>query len=297
MSRETPAGVATVAQLCKAFGISRAAYYAAKKDVPEEGGGAKVLRLPTPPRGTSSEVVLSAIREVLKDNPAWGVRKVWATLRREKGLRVGRRRVWALMHAHGLVLAKDREPGETTRGHVVVPEPNRRLATDFTTTWTKEDGVVAIVPVIDCGCRSVLALEVTKSQEAPDVLAPVERALEAEFGTPQNVPEGLEMRSDHGPQYTGADAERLLGLWGVLHTFAPVGRPTGNAVVERLIRTMKEEVVWLRDWKNAAELRAALEEWVRRYNTRRPHQALDWKTPAEVRAEKLGRPPPRREAA
>ena len=199
MSRETPAGVATVAQLCKAFGFSRAAYYAARKDVPEEGAKAKVLRLPTPPRGTSAEVVLKAIREVLEENPAWGVRKVWATLRREKGLRVGRRRVWSLMRAHGLVLAKDREPGETTRGHVVVPECNRRLATDFTTTWTKEDGVVAIVPVIDCGCRSVLALEVTKSQEAPDVLAPVERALEAEYGTPQNVPEGLEVRSDHGP--------------------------------------------------------------------------------------------------
>lgn len=299
MSRETDAGVATVTQVCKAFGISRAAYYAASKHVPEqaEGGGAKVLRLPRPPRGTSAEVVLTAIREVLEENPAWGVRKVWATLKREKGLRVGRRRVWALMHAHGLVLARDREPGETTRGHVVVPEPNRRLATDFTTAWTKEDGVVAVVPVIDCGCRSVLALEVTKSQEAPDVLAPVERALEAEYGTPDKVPEGLEMRSDHGPQYTGADAARLLAFWGVLHTFAPVGRPTGNAVVERLIRTMKEEVVWLRDWKNAAELRAALEEWVRRYNTRRPHQALDWKTPAEVRAEKLARPPPLREAA
>lgn len=297
MSRETPAGVATVAQLCEAFGISRAAYYSARKDVPEEVGGAKVLRLPTAPRGTSAEVVLKAIREVLEENPAWGVRKVWATLKREKGLRVSRRRVWSLMRAHGLVLARDREPGETTRGHVVVPEPNRRLATDFTTAWTKEDGVVAIVPVIDCGCRSVLALEVTKSQEAPDVLAPVERVLAAAFGTPDNVPEDLELRSDHGPQYTGADAERLLDTWGVLHTFAPVGRPTGNAVVERLIRTMKEEVVWLRDWKSAAELRAALEEWMHRYNTRRPHQALDWKTPAEVRAEKLGLPPPVRQAA
>lgn len=299
MSRETDAGVATVKQVCKAFGLSRAAYYAARKHVPEQadGGGAQVLRLPRPPRGTRAEVVLRAIREVLEENPAWGVRKVWATLKHQKGLHVGRRRVWALMHAHGLVLARAREPGETTRGHVVVPQPNRRLATDFTTAWTKEDGVVAIVPVIDCGCRSVLALEVTKSQQAPDVLAAVERALEAEYGTPDKVPAGLEVRSDHGPQYTGADAARLLDSWGVLHTFAPVGRPTGNAVVERLIRTLKEEVVWLRDWKNAAELRAALEEWVRRYNTRRPHQALDWKTPAEVRAEKLARPPPLRDVA
>jgi putative transposase len=285
MSRETSAGVATVVQLCKVFNISRAAYYAARE---EKKPAVVAAAMPRPPRGTTAEQVLVAIREVIQENPAWGVRKVWATLRREKNLRVGRRRVWALMHANGLVLARDREPGETIRGHVVVPECNRRLATDFTTTWTKEDGVVAIVPVIDCGCRSVLALEVTKSQEAPDVLAPVEAVLEQEFASKEAVPADLELRTDHGPQYTGADAAKLMALWGVLHTFAPVGRPTGNAVVERFIRTMKEEVVWLRDWNNIAELQAALTEWLHRYNTRRPHQALGWKTPAEVRSAKLG---------
>ena len=92
---------------------------------------------------------------------------------------------------------------------------------------------------------------------------------------------------DHGPQYTGADCEALVRRWGLLHTYAPVGRPTGNAVVERFIRTMKEEVVWLRDWESAEELRAALLAWLERYNQARPHQALGWKTPAAYRAERL----------
>jgi hypothetical protein len=67
----------------------------------------------------------------------------------------------------------------------------------------------------------------------------------------------LELPTFHGPQYTGADCAALAARWGLEHTFAPVGRPTGNAVVERFIRTMKEEVVWLRDWNTAAELREA----------------------------------------
>lgn len=75
---------------------------------------------------------------------------------------------------------------------------------------------------------------------------------------------------------------------GLLHTFAPVGRPTGNAVAERVIRTMKEEVVWLRDGETADELLKALLAWQRRYNTERPHQALGWRTPTEYRAERLG---------
>ena len=283
MSRETSAGVATVTQLCEAFGISRQAYYAAKKPRP----AARVVAIRRAPKHTSSEVVLAAIREVIKAEPAWGVRKVWATLKRQ-GLKVSRKRVHALMRANDLVLARDREPGETTRGHVVVPEPNRRFGGDLTTVWTKEEGWVAVAPTIDCGCRSVLGLTVDKDQHGPAVLASVEEALRQAFGEPKYVPGGVELRTDHGPQYTGADCAALVEKWGLVHTFAPVGRPTGNAVAERVIRTMKEEVIWLRDWKNAAELREALLAWQVRYNTQRPHQALGWRTPAEYRAEKLG---------
>ncbi len=286
MSRQTAAGEATVTQVCAAFGLSRAAYYAARH--PARAPAARVVRLPRRPRHASAEAVLAAIRAVVDREPAWGVRTGWATLRRE-GLRVSRRRVWALMHAHGLVLARDREPGEPTRGHVAVPEPNRRLATDLTTTWTRQDGVVAIVPTLDCGCRSLLGLEVTTDQTGPAVLASVEAALIMAFGSPAAVPEGVELRSDHGPQYTGADCAALVARWGLTHTVAAVGRPTGNAVAERLIRTMNEEVVWLRDWESADELREALQAWLIRYNTTRPHQALAWQTPAERRAEKLGR--------
>jgi putative transposase len=286
MKRQTDAGEASVSLLCATFEISRAAYYASGKPPPVRV--AKVVPLPRRPRHTAVEVVLAAIRAIIQREPAWGVRKCWATMRRD-GLKVSRRRVWAIMHANGLVLVRDHEPGETPRGHVVVPEPNRRIATDFTTCWTRKDGTVAIVPTIDCGCRTV-ELVVTKDQHGPAILASVRLKLVAAFGRPENVPAGVELRTDHGPQYTGADCAALCEEWHLDHTYAPVGRPTGNAVAERVIRTLKEEVVWLRDWDNIDELRAALAAWVTRYNEQRPHQALDWKTPTEYRAEKLAAP-------
>lgn len=284
MSRETVAGVATVKQLCAAFGVSRQAYYAAKKEPVVES---KVVRLPVRPDIAPVALVLEKIQLIIGENPAWGVRKVWAMLRREHELKVSKKRVWAIMKANGLVLARESEPGEPTRGHVSVPEPNRRLAADFTTVWTKLDGVVAVVPTIDCGCRSVLGLVVTKDQQAAAILASIEQALKEAFTHPGAVPSGLELRSDHGPQYTGADCAQLVSKWGLEHTFAPVGRPTGNAVVERFIRTMKEEVIWLRDWNTAAELREALNIWLVNYHTRRAHQSLGWMTPAEYRAAHL----------
>lgn len=150
MNRQTDAGRASVTLLSSTFGLSRAAYYAearrAHRGTAEPAAGA-VTPLPRRPRGTSAEVVLRRIREVLarETSRAWGVRKVWATLRRE-GLRVTRRWVHALMRAHGLVLARDHEPGEPARGHVVVPEPNRRFATDLTITPAPARGSPASPP-------------------------------------------------------------------------------------------------------------------------------------------------------
>ncbi|MDW8250566.1 MAG: IS3 family transposase [Myxococcales bacterium] len=286
MSRQTSRGLAPVATLCETFDVSRAAYYAAKAridgrmPVPRTN----VVRLPTRPKAASAEAVLVAIRKVIAEAPAWGVRKVWAVLRREHGLLVSRKRVWSIMRAAGLVLARDREAGEPPpRGHVVTDLPNRRFATDMTTVWTKREGWVAITPTIDCGCRSILGLVVSKSQDALTVLGSVREALVSAFGDPSEVPEGLELRTDHGSVYTGAECEELVRHWRLEHTYAPIGRTTGNSVVERVIRTMKEELLWLRDWNDAEEIRQAIEVWRRAYNERRPHQALDWKTPAEVR--------------
>jgi len=233
-------------------------------------------------------MLVEKIEQVVAEFPAWGVRKVWAYLKR-LGVVVSRKRVWKRMKALGLALpppCERREP--LRRGHVAVPESNRRWATDLTTTWTARDGTAALVPVIDCGDRVAFDIEVTKSQESPAVLAPVERSLEEAFETPESVPEGLELRSDHGPQYTGSDCEALCERWGVEHTLAPVGRPTGNAVAERFIQTLKVELIWTRDWESIAELREAVARWLHVYNHVRPHEALGWMTPAEKRAENLG---------
>lgn len=292
LSLKTSAGKATVTQACEVFGISRSAYYAAKKParaaaprlVLIHGGAAK------PPPYASAEEVMVAINAIVEAHPAWGVRKVWATMRREPyKLRVAHRRVHALMSSMGLCLPADGSPrSEPSRGHVVVEEPNRRWSTDLTTVWTKDDGVVAVVPVLDNGCRTVLGVSVTKAQDAPSVLAPVRAALAEVFGAPENVPHGFELLSDHGPQYTGSDCEELCREWRLEHLFAPVGRPTGNGAAERLIRTMKEECIWLRDWTSAAELWRELQAWMKSYNDERPHQALRWQTPRERRGERLG---------
>lgn len=194
-------------------------------------------------RFAPTDAVLSAIQAVVAAHPAWGVRKVWATLRRDRGLRVGHKRVHSLMREAGLVYVAEGGRSSWPPGRVTVDKPNRRWATDLTTVYTRRNGWVGVTVTVDCECRSALGLVVSLAQDATTVLGSLREALVAEFGTPARAGRGLEWRTDRGPQFTGAEARALRDAWRIRHTFVPPGRPTGNAVVERLVRTLKEEVV------------------------------------------------------
>lgn len=175
MNRETPAGKATVSQLCEVFGLSRQAYYQAVPVPPTE-------TTPEPPptprsRWVTAEEASNAIWPLAEEHPSWGVRKIWACLKRD-GLRVSRKRVWALMRSMGLCVPAAERRARRPVGQVTVPQSNRRWATDMTTVWTRRDKWVAVMPVVDCGDRVLLALEASKSQTALSLLAPVEHSLE-----------------------------------------------------------------------------------------------------------------------
>lgn len=284
MSLRTLAGIAQVRHLSAAFDMTRAALYKAASDEPK-------LARERPCREQAPTVISNArlleeIEPLVREHPAWGHRKVWAMLRR-RGILVARRRIWAVMHQHGLTFIARARRTEPRRGTVAVEQPNRRWCSDMTTVWTRKDGWVAVTPVVDCGCRSALEIGISKAQDAPAILAPLETALKVAFCDPCAVPDELELRTDHGSVYTGEDCEQLCKDWRLSHTFAPIGRPTGNAVAERFIQTLKLELVWLRDWEDIEELRAAVEPWRHFYNDERPHEALDWQTPSERRARRL----------
>ena len=176
MDRDTSIGRATVRQVCAAFRISRQAYYQAlRSPVPREPANDESTRRRRGPWVSDDELV-ERIPGIVESNPGWGSRKVWASLTR-RGLGVSRRRVWKRMQAMGLLLPAPQHLPRERRGKVAVPDSNRLWGTDLTTIYTREDGLVAIVPVIDFGDRFVLECQVMKSQESWSVLAPTEAAL------------------------------------------------------------------------------------------------------------------------
>jgi len=68
----------------------------------------------------------------------------------------------------------------------------------------------------------------------------------------------------------------------VEQVFTSYNNPKGNADTERLIRTIKEELFWLREWKGEAELRKELDKWVDYYNRNYLHSSHGYRTPIQA---------------
>jgi transposase InsO family protein len=108
---------------------------------------------------------------------------------------------------------------------------------------------------------------VTKRGDRYAALDPLAQGLTSLFGTiGAAAARGLVVRMDHGTQYLSDHFVHQLRFWGITPSFAFVAEPETNGVAERFIRTRKEQALYGRMFRTAAEVRAAVEDFVRRYN-------------------------------
>ena len=89
----------------------------------------------------------------------------------------------------------------------------------------------------------------------------------------------LHLMSDNGSQLTSLRFMRACSSLGVRQAFTAYNNPKGNADTERMMRTMKEELLWLREWSGATELTLELDRWIDYYNESYLHSALGYRPP------------------
>jgi transposase InsO family protein len=115
----------------------------------------------------------------------------------------------------------------------------------------------------------------------------------------EGIASGLRLRHDpmrgcgdpaphRGSQFVADDYQRELAFLGIESSPAFVREPEGNGCVERFIRTLKENLLWVRRFATIEELRLALLEFQRTYNQTWILERHGYRTPAQVRAEQLG---------
>ncbi len=212
----------------------------------------------------------------------YGARKVAAFLKNQ-GYPVNRKRVQRLMRLMGLK-AIYRRPRMSKPGkkHNIYPyllsglkitRPDQVWAADITYIPIAK-GFLYLVVIIDWYSRYVLAWRLSNTLDAGFCVEALEEALRK--GRPEIF------NTDHGSQFTSEDFTALLKSRGIRISMDGKGSYNDNLFVERLWRTVKYEEVYLRAYQNGREARFSLDNYFRFYNTERPHQALGYRTPAEV---------------
>ena len=128
--------------------------------------------------------------------------------------------------------------------------------------------------MLDWYSRYVVAWELDETLELPFVLSAVERALAC------TVPEIF--TSDQGSHFTSVPYTARLRAAGTRMSMDGRGRACDNIFVERLWRTIKYEEVYLHEYDTPRQARENLARYLVIYNQERLHQALDYRSPAQV---------------
>jgi putative transposase len=278
-----PYGVALV---CRVWRTARATVYR-HRSPPR----AEPPRRPGPVGAMPDATLVEAIRAVLAASPFHGEghRKVWARLR-HGGIRASRRRVLRLMGEHDL-LAPSRvgsPRGPHDHGGTIIPEAvDVMWGTDMTTTWTGE-GQVAVFIAVDHRSAECVGIHAARRGTRFEALEPLRQGVRRHFGGfAKDVACGLALRHDHGSQYMADDFRKEIAFLGIESSPAFVRAPEGNGCAERFIRTLKENLLWVRTFDGVEDLRRALLDFRETYNSTWLIERHGFRPPSAVRQDQL----------
>jgi putative transposase len=273
--------------ICAVLRVPRSSVYAAVTPRPV-AAPPPGKRGPKTRRGDAE--VVEAIRAVLAVTPfhGEGYRKVRARLA-HRGLAVGGKRVLRLMRTHRLLAPRQLGPPNGNPAHdgtIITTRPDEMWGTDATRFYTEADGWCWFFGAIDHHLDEVVGWHVAKLGDRWAALEPLRQGVRHAFGAfGKDVARGLAVRCDWGPQYI-ADAWINEVKWlGLSISPSYVGEPECNGVMERWIRTLKEQCIYLHRFQSLAEAERIISEFITRYNAEWLIERLGYRTPAQARAD------------
>lgn len=238
------------------------------------------------PQGQDDLGLLSLIEEVLLRFPTYGYRRVTKQLQRAEH-RVNHKRVLRVMRENDLLRVVRRRVRTTQSGHsygrypnlvkdLAIVRPDQVWCADITYVRLRHQFIYLAI-ILDIFTRSLRGWHLGRSLSSPLAVTALERALA------KRQPEIH--HSDQGVQYAAHGYVARLQTIGTQVSMAAVGQPTENPYAERVIRTIKEEEVYLNEYENLTDAYQRIGHFIEEvYQTKRIHSALGYLTPAEFEA-------------
>lgn len=257
----------SIVQQCILLSISRSGYYSVGKN-----------RL-----SQEKKLLLDTIDKLYTDAPYLGTRKMVAELRL-LGFTAGRKQVRTCYNILNITAIYPKMKLTTPdRQHKKYPYLLRgKSITKVNQVWSSdityikmEQGFLYLCVVVDWYSRRILSWGISNCHDSELTTGVLRRAL-AEFGKPEIF------NSDQGSEFTATDFTSILENAEIKISMDGKGRALDNIFVERFWRTIKYEYVYIAHPTTGEELYDGIGTYIDRYNNRRLHQALAYKTPDSV---------------
>lgn len=242
----------SVVRACQVVRLARAAWYRPPRD-----------------RLERDRPVIDALTAQVEQHGRWGFWKLFDRLH-NLGHPWNHKRVYRVYCALRLNRPQRTKRRVPRRPRVPLSAPptlNQTWALDFMRDTLYDGRVFRTLNVLDQGNREGLAIEVGFSLPSRRVIALVE-SLVALHGAPATL------RLDNGPEFLALRLTEWAEHRGIHLDFIQPGKPAQNAFIERFNQTYRTEVLDANVFASLAEVRAITADWLRRYNTERPHDSL-----------------------
>ena len=236
--------------------------------------------------------LLVRIEDLKGEHPFWGYRRVWAYMRFREGLNINKKRIYRLMKENMLLVGKEtllraKRGKYPYRAKPRAESPNSIWGIDMTKVMIEGSGWVYLQVVLDWYTKRIVGYSLTKGSKTSDWLEALGNAINEQFpqGIKDTLKTPLKLISDNGCQPTSERFMKACGQLNIEQIFTSYNNPKGNADTERVIRTMKEDMVWLSEWEKVSVFEEELKRWIERYNNDYPHSSLGYKTPVQFEQE------------
>ncbi len=231
--------------------------------------------------------MLPRIQRIKADHPFWGYRRIWAYLHYVERLPVNKKRILRVMRENSLLVTPNqrlRAKRTPSRAKPRPTKPNEWWGIDMTKVMVDGFGWVYIVLVLDWYTKKIVGYYAGTPCTAGHWRMALDMAVNQQF--PQGArDQGVFLMSDNGCQPTAITFMEACSTLGIQQAFTSYNNPKGNADTERVMRTLKEECLWLNEWSSPFELNRVLEAWITYYNEHYLHSSLGYRTPRQFELE------------